>query len=177
MSFSAPHRDPKASHSPTLHDMMMFRLYRAWSAGNPIFTRLCEGRFNITRREWRILAIVAQHGALTSTDLAHAAALDAARTSRAISTLCQKKLLERTRGQPDARTVQVSASSAGMQLYEEIMPIVADLNDLIFQDLSSQELHAFGTMLDRIIRRAGLMLEEDLIKERVHRGRAGGYSG
>ncbi len=156
--------------TPTLNDMMMFRLYRAWSAGNPIFTRLCEGRFNITRREWRILAIVARHGTLTSTDLARAASLDAARTSRAISSLCQKKLLDRKRGQSDARTVQVSASSAGMQLYRDIMPVVAGLNDLIFQDLSAQELDAFGGMLDRIIRRAGLLLEEDLVKERVHRG-------
>src|SRR5690606_13020476 len=86
---------------PKLGDMMMFRLYRAWAAGNPIFTRLCEGRFNITRREWRLLAIAVQHDRLTSTEMTHAVGLDGPRTSRAVGTLCNKGLLERRRDSGD----------------------------------------------------------------------------
>ncbi|HWK71127.1 MAG TPA: MarR family winged helix-turn-helix transcriptional regulator [Burkholderiaceae bacterium] len=162
-----------ADRLPTLGDMMMFRLYRAWSAGNPIFTRLCEGRFNITRREWRLLAIAVQHDSLTSTQLAHAAALDAPRTSRAVGSLCGKGLLERSRDPGDARTVHVSVTQQGVQLYREIMPVVASLNDVIFQDLDADELRALGSMLDRIVYRAGRMLEDDLVKERPHRSRPG----
>jgi DNA-binding MarR family transcriptional regulator len=158
---------------PTLGDMMMFRLYRAWSAGNPIFTRLCEGRFNITRREWRLLAIAVQHGSLTSTQLAHAAALDAPRTSRAVGTLCGKGLLSRSRDPGDARTVHISVTQEGLRLHHEIMPVVASLNDVIFQDLDAGELQALGSMLDRIVRRAGRMIEEDLVRERPHRNRPG----
>lgn len=158
---------------PTLGEMMMFRLYRAWSAGNPIFTRLCEGRFNITRREWRLLAIAVQHASLTSTQLAHAAALDAPRTSRAVSSLCGKGLLARSRDPGDARTVHVSVTEQGLGLYQQIMPVVASLNDVIFQDLDASELQALGSMLDRIVRRAEQMIEDDLVKERPHRSRPG----
>lgn len=158
---------------PTLGDMMMFKLYRAWSAGNPIFTRLCEGRFNITRREWRLLAIAVQHDSLTSTQLAQAAALDAPRTSRALGSLCGKGLLLRSRDPADARTVHISVTQQGAGLYRQIMPIVASLNEVIFQDLDAEELQALGSMLDRVMRRAGQMLEEDLIKERPHRSRPG----
>lgn len=158
---------------PTLGDMMMFRLYRAWSAGNPIFTRLCEGRFNITRREWRLLAIAVQHDRLTSTQLAHAVDLDAPRTSRAVGTMCSKGLLERSRDLDDARTVHISVTKQGLRLYHEIMPVVASLNEIIFQDLDADELQALGSMLDRIVRRAGLMMDEDLVKERPHRSRPG----
>src|SRR5690606_14032027 len=125
---------------PTLGEMMMFRLYRAWSAGNPIFTSLCEGRFNITRREWRLLAIAVQHVSLTSTQLAHAAALDAPRTSRAVGSLCDKGLLARSRDPDDARTVHISVTEQGLNLYRQIMPVVASLNDVIFQDLDANEL-------------------------------------
>lgn len=158
-------------HLPTLDDMMMFKLYRAWSAGNPIFTRLCEGRFNITRREWRVLAVAVQHDRLTSTQLAAAAGLDASRTSRAIGTLCSKQLLVRCRDRDDARTVHVSVTPQGLRLYREIMPVVASLNDGIFQDLDANELRALGSMLDRVFRRASQMMDDDLIKERSHRSR------
>jgi len=156
---------------PTLNDMTMFRLYRAWSAANPIFTRLCEGRYGITRREWRILAIVTQHETLTSTQAAQAAALDGARTSRAIGALCAKGLLARKRALDDARTVHVFATDAGRALYREMMPVIASLNSLVFQDLSAQELSQLNDMLGRITRRSDLMLEEDIVKERLHRGR------
>ncbi|HEY9571493.1 MAG TPA: MarR family winged helix-turn-helix transcriptional regulator [Pusillimonas sp.] len=156
---------------PKLGDMMMFRLYCAWAAGNPIFTRLCEGRFNITRREWRLLAIAVQHDRLTSTELTHAVALDAPRTSRAVGTLCNKGLLERSRDASDARTVHISVTQQGLRLYQEIMPMVVSLNEVIFQDLDAGELQALGSMLDRIARRADQMMQEDLVKERPHRSR------
>ncbi|MCC2596970.1 MarR family winged helix-turn-helix transcriptional regulator [Pusillimonas sp. MFBS29] len=159
---------------PTLDDMLMFKLYRAWSAGNPIFTRLCEGRFNITRREWRLLAIAGQYDSLTSTRLAHVAALDAPRTSRAVGSLCRKGLLERRRDPDDARTVHISVTQRGRSLYHELMPLVASLNEVIFQDLDSGELQALGAMLDRIVSRAAQMIDDDLIKERTHRSRPSG---
>lgn len=157
--------------APTLPAMMMFQLYRAWSAGNPIFIRLCEGRFNITRREWRILAIACMHPALTGTALAEAAALDTARCSRAVSTLCEKGLLKRTRDTKDTRVVHVSVTELGMQRYKEVMPIVASLNEEIFQDLSAAEMVALSSMLDRISSRAALMLESNVVKERARRNR------
>jgi len=161
---------PRDAALPTLNDMTMFRLYRAWSAANPIFTRLCEGRYGITRREWRILAIVTQHETLTSTQAAQAAALDGARTSRAIGALCAKGLLARRRASDDARTVHVFATEAGHALYREMMPVIASLNGLVFQDLSARELDLLNDMLGRIIGRAKQILEEDIVKERLHRG-------
>lgn len=166
-------RPHEARPLPTLHDMTMFRLYRAWSAANPIFTRLCEGRFGITRREWRILAIVSQHETLTSTQAAHAAALDAARTSRTIGTLCEKGLLTRSREAADGRTVRIALSEKGRERYNEIMPVIASLNELVFQDLDETEICAFNNMLNRVVLRATRMLEEDLVKERLHRGHPG----
>lgn len=157
--------------APTLPAMMMFQLYRAWSAGNPIFIRLCEGRFNITRREWRILAIACMHPALTGTALAEAVSLDSARCSRAVSTLCEKGLLKRTRDTKDTRVVHVSVTELGMQRYKEVMPIVASLNEEIFQDLSAAEMSALSSMLDRISSRAALMLESNVVKERARRNR------
>lgn len=166
-----PPLPPAASH-PTLDDMMVFQLYKAWSGANPIFTRLCEGRFNITRREWRILATVAQQGCLTSAAVARAAGLDPARTSRAISSLCEKGWLTRRRDEHDARVVFIVQTDSGRSLYKEIMPAVTELNAVLTQDLDAEEVAALRGMLGKIARRAAMMLEADLVKERPHRGSA-----
>lgn len=160
-----------ADGGPTLPAMMMFQLYRAWSAGNPIFIRLCEGRFNITRREWRILAIACMHPALTGSALAQAVALDGARCSRAVSSLCEKGLLKRTRDTLDTRVVHISVTELGRQRYGEMMPIIVSLNEEIFQDLSQAEMVALSSMLDRITSRAAAMLESNVVQERARRNR------
>lgn len=160
-----------ADGGPTLPAMMMFQLYRAWSAGNPIFIRLCEGRFNITRREWRILAIACMHPALTGSALAQAVVLDGARCSRAVSSLCEKGLLKRTRDTLDTRVVHISVTELGRQRYGEMMPIIVSLNAEIFQDLSQAEMVALSSMLDRITSRAAAMLESNVVQERARRNR------
>lgn len=161
-------------HMPTsLRDMVVFRIYRAWSAANPIFTRLCEGRFNITRREWRILATSVVHGRLSSAALADAAMLDSVRTSRTITALCEKGWLQRQRDTRDARNIYVEASPAGLELYRRIMPIVVELNEQVAQDLDAEELRVLSTALDKIMRRSQSLLQAEVIKDRLHRSQGG----
>lgn len=161
----------------TLRDMVVFRIYRAWSAANPIFTRLCEGRFNITRREWRILATSVAHGRLGSAALARAAKLDSVRTSRTISSLCEKGWMLRQRDTRDARNIFVEASPQGLELYRLIMPTVVELNAQVTQDLEAEELRVLNGALDKIIQRSLRMQEAEVIKDRPHRGQGGRYRG
>jgi hypothetical protein len=58
-----------------------------------------------------------------------------------------------------------------MQRYKEVMPIVASLNEEIFQDLSAAEMTALSSMLDRISSRAALVLESNVVQERARRNR------
>ena len=67
-----------------LGDLLLYRLSRlAGAAGMPA-VRLCEGRYGITRREWRMLALLAEGGVMHPSALAVQAQLDRARTSRAL---------------------------------------------------------------------------------------------
>ena len=151
--------------------MTAFRLYAAWSSANPIFTRLCEGKFNITRREWRLLATLATHGELSSSRLAEVAGLDAARTSRAITALCEKGWVERRRSSADARTVYVNVTEAGRTLYEQIMPAIIELNAQLTQDFNSEELEALHQLLARLGTRAQQLYESGVVSARANRGR------
>ena len=46
----------------SLDDLLLYRINRLLSVAGSMVIRLCEGRFGITRREWRVLALLAQEG-------------------------------------------------------------------------------------------------------------------
>jgi MarR family transcriptional repressor of emrRAB len=172
MSNATPTHAETSALPGTIREMTAFRLYTAWSSANPIFTRLCEGQYNITRREWRLLATVVNHARLTSSQLAAEAGLDAVRTSRAITALCTKGWLQRERAPHDGRTVHVAATPAGRTLYETMMPAIMELNQLITQDLSRAEVETLHALLERVGERARQLYGNDLVPARANRGRA-----
>src|SRR3546814_13482728 len=110
---------PSVPAQPPVHlaEMPMYCLYQAWSQASPVFVRLCEGRFGITRREWRLLAAAVEYGPLTSAELAATARLDLVRTSRALGTLCGKGWAARVRDSHDNRITHVMPPESGRALY------------------------------------------------------------
>ena len=123
-----------------LAGMLMYQLYQAWAQSNPVFVRLCEGRFGITRREWRLLACAVEGGIMTSAELAAAAKLDLARTSRTLGALCEKGWLRRLPDSADRRVVRIEATADGLDRYRALLPEVMRLNDLLVQDLDAAEV-------------------------------------
>ncbi|QJW83235.1 hypothetical protein HK414_00080 [Ramlibacter terrae] len=60
-------------HPTTVDDLLNYRLSCLLDASGAMVTRLCEGRFGITRREWRLVALLAAHGAMSPSTLAERA--------------------------------------------------------------------------------------------------------
>src|SRR5690606_11652449 len=66
-------------------ELLNYRLLRLFSlAGAPVI-RLCEGRYGISRREFRLLTLVVESGPISPSGLSELAHLDRARTSRIIA--------------------------------------------------------------------------------------------
>ena len=106
-----------------LDDLLLYRLSRLLSVAGSMVIRLCEGRFGITRREWRLIAVLASKGELGSSQLAEHAQLDRARTSKAVGSLVAKQLVSRVARAGDRRQVQLGLTEAGQALYDELFQI------------------------------------------------------
>ena len=156
-----------------LADMLMYRLYQAWAQSNPVFVRLCEGRFGITRREWRILACAIEGGVMSSAELAGAAKLDLARTSRTLGALCEKGWLRRLPDSADRRVVRVQATEEGQARYQALLPEVSRLNDLLVQDLSAEEVALLRDLLGRIEERGRRMGQDNIVSDKASRREGG----
>lgn len=151
----------------------MYQLYQAWAQSNPVFVRLCEGRFGITRREWRLLACAIEGGIMTSAELAAAAKLDLARTSRTLGSLCEKGWLRRLARQRRPARGAHRGHRRGPDRYRALLPEVLRLNDLLVQDLDAAEIALLRDLLTRIAGRGQRMAQDNLITDKASRREGG----
>jgi DNA-binding MarR family transcriptional regulator len=145
-----PPAPPALSAPQQLDDLLLFRLSRLSAVGGAVVVRLCEGRYGITRRQWRLLAFVAEAGTLQPSLLAERAHLDRARTSRAVGELVAKGLVTRTACAGDQRFALLSLTPAGRRLHDDLFPRVADINRQLLGDLAAADIARLAELLDRL---------------------------
>ena len=148
---------PRLAQPEILDDLLLYRLSRLQAAAGGVVLRYCEGQFGITRREWRILAVLAARGPIGSSGLAEQAHLDRPRTSKAVTALVGKKLISRTSRAGDARHIQLALTPAGVALHSELFPLVSQINREVLAALEPGETAKLGEMLERLQQRADLM--------------------
>lgn len=153
-----------------LRSQPLYQLYLAWSSANPMFVRLSEGRFNITRREWRVIATLSHFERLSASELAQEVQLDLVRTSRTVTRLVEKGLVSRIKNSTDARSVWVQLEPKGYAIYEKMKPLVEELNQLLIQDLSVAEQKQLTTLLNTITQRAQQLNTSAFITDKARRG-------
>lgn len=157
-----------------LDDLLLYKLSRLLAVGGSMVIRLCEGRFGITRREWRVIARLAQVPELLSSELAEAIQLDRARTSRAVSSLVAKKLVRRSTGVSDRRHARLALTERGRALHRELFPLVCEINRGLLSPLAASEVQGLDAVLGKLQLQADRMVREaELPKADRRRGRAG----
>ena len=150
---------PLLTHPRTIDDLFLYRISRLLVTGGAQVIRLCEGTFGITRREWRILALLAQGDGLLSSELAGRAQLDRARTSRTVTVLAAKQLVSRNPRPGDRRSVMLSLTPAGRALFDALFPQVAAINRSLLGALDDAELKRLDTALATLQARADTLVQ------------------
>ncbi|WP_083259347.1 MarR family winged helix-turn-helix transcriptional regulator [Variovorax boronicumulans] len=160
---AAPPRRP-------LDDLLLYRLSRLLAVAGSMVIRLCEGRFGITRREWRLIAVLASRGELGSSQLAEHAQLDRARTSKAVGSLVAKRLVSRTALAGDRRQVRLGLTATGQALYDELFPLVTRINAELMGTLDADDAARFDDALLRLQAHAETMVAQAVLPK-ADRGR------
>jgi DNA-binding MarR family transcriptional regulator len=141
-----------------LDDVLLYRTSRLLATAGSMVIRLCEGRYGITRREWRVLALLAQDEGLSSSQLAERAQLDRARTSKAVTSLVGKKLVRREVRPGDRRHARLALTQEGQALHAALFPEVVEINRELLGALEPAEAARLDSMLDRLQRQADAMV-------------------
>ena len=128
-------------------ELLNYRIARLLAISSAPGIRLFEGGYGVSRREWSLVGMVAAYGAMSPSELAARAHLDRPHVSRAITELVTKGLLVRSHLPNDKRRALVEITPRGQQLYEEVFPQIARINDAVLSALTPSQLAAFDEAL------------------------------
>jgi len=154
-----PRHDLK--HPAGIEDLLLFRMSKVIAQGGSIVTRICEGRFGITRREWTVLAITARADSMLWAEVSRRCEIDDARLSRAVSSLVDKKLL--LKSQLPHRQLALSLTQAGRDLYAQMFPIALGINAQMMSALDPGLADALVQALERLHERGEQMVRDTVV--------------
>lgn len=160
-------------HPAGIEDFLLFRMSKVVALGGGIVTRICEGQFGITRREWTVLAIVARAETIAWSEVGQRCEIDDSRLSRAVSSLAAKKFLRKSHA--PGRQVELSLTEEGRQLYAEVFPLARDINARMMEVLDARSAEALEHALAQLHERGEQVVRDTVVpKARRSRGSSKG---
>jgi len=113
-------------------------------------SRLYTGDFRLTITEWRILLHLAEHQALTASQIGLATAMEKSKVSRAISTLESRDLVSREMSEDDHRSKHLTLTDRGRKVYQAIVPRVLDWEKELLEPIDIGEYRDLIYLLDKL---------------------------
>ncbi len=115
-------------------------------------------RFGIGITEWRVIAVLGQFPGISANEVAERTAMDKVAVSRAVSSLLEKRLLERELHDEDRRRSVLALSRAGKRMHAQIAPLALHIERTLLAKLDPREraqLHALLARLDEAVEDLG----------------------
>lgn len=120
--------------------------------------------FGLTIPEWRLIAIVAEEGAVAQSAVCERSRMDKVTVSRAAIAMVGRGLMARTAHEGDRRSHLLVLTDAGRELYADVSPKALELEGQLFEGFRPEELEAFVAMLRRIDSVALSLLDQPRIE-------------
>ncbi|PXA90732.1 MarR family transcriptional regulator [Nostoc sp. 3335mG] len=138
---------------PTTLKLDEFLPYRLSIVSNLVSDKVADAYralFGLKISEWRLVAVLAEDGAMSQQALCGRTHMDKVTVSRAAIALADRRLVDRAPNPEDQRSHLLALSDEGWRLYEQIAPKALEMERRIFAGIDSEELDRFREMLDRI---------------------------
>jgi DNA-binding MarR family transcriptional regulator len=140
-----------------LEEFLPYRLNILSTIVSQGFARLYSARFGISIPEWRVVAMLGQHGTLTSKAVGQRTHMHKTMVSRAVSDLERHGLVGREPNQADKREVFLTLTEEGRRVYAEIVPLAREYAARLTADLSETDRAAFDRIVATLRDRSGLV--------------------
>jgi DNA-binding MarR family transcriptional regulator len=113
-----------------------------------------QRRFGLGIPEWRVLAVLARHPALSASEVATFTRMDAVAVSRAVTRLARAGRVRRSVAPDDRRRSVLRLSPAGKAVYRRIAPLALDYERKLLDGLSATEVAALDSIVGKLTARA-----------------------
>lgn len=137
-----------------LQDFLPYRLAVVADSVSQALAAVYAERFALSRDEWRVLAMLAEHRRLKSSELGTRTTLDKMQVSRAVTRLEDAGLVQRETDAADRRNRIVGLTARGRALHRRIVPMAQAREAFLLEALDDAERAALGRALDKLHQRA-----------------------
>lgn len=139
-----------------LERFLPFRLSKlADGLARKMATECCRP-FGMSLPEWRVLALLGEHGPMPSWEIFPRASVDRTRLSRAVSCLVDLGYLKRRLVLSDHRRVILELTPSGQQVYAQAVPVALAVQERALSTLSDEERAMFWRAMLKVEANAGL---------------------
>ena len=144
---SAPKKTPRLD----LFRFVPFQLNRLAAEVSSALSAEYAVRYGLDIPEWRVLATLGfRHEPCSAQYVADCTRTHKSTISRAVTSLMQRKLVERAENADDRREFRLQMTAKGKTLYEELIPQLLRREQEILSCLSAQERKDFAALLGKI---------------------------
>jgi DNA-binding MarR family transcriptional regulator len=134
-------------------DLATFLPYQLSVASNAVSNRIAQvyhREFGLKVTEWRVMAMLADAGALTQRELAERTVMDKVAVNRACKMLEDRHLARRRPNANDGRSHMLELTEAGRAMHGKIVPRARAIEASLLEALGSEREDAFRDILGRI---------------------------
>lgn len=157
----------------TVEDLLNYRLARLVAATSAPGLRLLEGRYGITRRQWGLLGLLAQHGPVSPTELSQLSHRPTSKVSLHIADFVARGLVRREVPPGDRRRARLVLTDEGRQLFESAFPALVDLSGAMLAALSPEEVQTLDALMHKLGDAAERLSAQQPVAEKADRRRGG----
>ena len=139
--------------SPTpdfrLDDFIPYLLSVAANAVSDAVAATYRSSHDLGTPEWRLIAVLAEDGALTPQAIGRRTRMDKVTVSRASVSLLERGFVRRAPNPVDQRSHILSLSASGLSVYHEVAPLALRVQEQILEGFSPQEIESLSRLLVR----------------------------
>lgn len=142
-----------------LDGYLPYRLSVASNAVSRLIARAYEDRFGLTIAQWRLIAVLGEHGPLTQQAIGARTVMDKVTVSRATQGLVKRRLVQRAPHDADGRSHHLTLSKGGERLYSEVAPVALEYEARLLERFEPAAIEDLKRVLRHLERAAELLFE------------------
>jgi DNA-binding MarR family transcriptional regulator len=133
-----------------LEEFVPFRLNRLADAVSLNLSDIYRDRFGLEIPEWRVLVTIGQFQERTAQQISLSTRMHKSRVSRAVASMEDRKLVERTSNAEDGREMRLCLTKAGERMYAALVPLALERERELLSCLSDSERRIFLTAITQL---------------------------
>jgi DNA-binding MarR family transcriptional regulator len=137
-----------------LDEFLPYLLNQAAEVTSQNFQSVYRDEYDMTRTQWRVLANLGKHGAMTATEICRATFIEKTKMSRAVQALEEKSFLSRGSIAGDRRSEQLSLTAEGASVFRTLGKRAAAFDLDLRKHLGSDVAMALEDVLKTLMQNA-----------------------